>query len=271
MWKQLPDISASAAFWASIATMWAASGAWGTYVGLEISARKKKFEAILSLIDGIEAELALVSSWASGEEGSRGYPVMTRLQLIRQHPDWFNPSRMVFKFNTPGLNEVTSSPYVEALRPIVRHLVRLNHSLRQLLDSIDRLQSFVMGDVLMYQSVMEKLAPTTSAEETAQSPPPEVVNMPLYLARIAWTPEERAYINIIFMMNEGIHQGIIGGVDSGEHCLYKAFRAARGAVHDFKANLRMDPLPTWFWILHVLAIGLAWVGFWEMMRWYGIW
>jgi hypothetical protein len=31
--KQLPDILTSAGFWASIATLWSASGAWFTFVG----------------------------------------------------------------------------------------------------------------------------------------------------------------------------------------------------------------------------------------------
>jgi hypothetical protein len=268
--KQLPDILTSATFWAALATLWAASGAWFTYVASEVASRKKKYDGILSLIKGLEAELALVSEWASGEEGAQGYPVRTRLQLVKEHPDWFNPSRMVFKFSTPRLNDVTNSPYVGSLGPIVRQLVTLNHSIRRLFDSMERYQAFVMGNVLMYQSVMEKLAPKTSPVELASSTTPTVISVP-YLWQIKWTPEERAYINIIFMMNEGIHQTIIGGVDSGDACLYKSFRIARTALQEFKEGLKREPLPDWFQLLHIVAGALAWVGFWQLMRWFGIW
>jgi hypothetical protein len=71
--KQPPDILTSASFWASIATVWAASGAWFTYVAAAVASRQQTYEGILSLIEGLEAELALVSEWASGDEGSQGY------------------------------------------------------------------------------------------------------------------------------------------------------------------------------------------------------
>jgi hypothetical protein len=250
--------------------LWAASGAWFTYVASEVASRKKKYDGILSLIKGLEAELALVSEWASGEEGAQGYLVRTRLQLVKEHPDWFNPSRMVFKFSTPRLNDVTNSPYVGSLGPIVRQLVTLNHSIRQLFDSMERYQAFVMGNVLMYQSVIEKLAPKTSPVELASSTTPTVISVP-YLWQIKWTPEERAYINIIFMMNEGIHQTIIGGSDSGDACLYKSFRIARTALQEFKEGLKREPLPDWFPLLHIVAGALAWVGLWQLMRWFEMW
>lgn len=89
--KQLPDILTSATFWASIATMWAASGAWFTYVAAAVASKQQTYEGILSLIEGLEAELALVSEWASGEEGSQGYLAKPRGQLAKEHSDWFNP------------------------------------------------------------------------------------------------------------------------------------------------------------------------------------
>src|SRR5438445_3402057 len=87
--KQLPDILTSATFWASIGTLWAASGAWFTYVAAAIASRQQNYEGILNLIKGLEAELELVSEWASGDEGSKGYLVKTRIQLMKEHPDWF--------------------------------------------------------------------------------------------------------------------------------------------------------------------------------------
>jgi hypothetical protein len=267
---KLPDILTSATFWGSIATLGAASGAWFTYVAAVISSRQQTYEGIQNVIQGLEAEFGLLSDWASGEEGSQGYPQKTRLQLVKEHPDWFNPSRMIFTFSTPRLNNITTSPYVGYLGPVVRQLVVLNHATRQLLDSMERYQVFVMGNVLMYQAVMEKFAPKSSPTELASSPTPTVIIVP-QPARIAWTSEERAYINIIFMMNEAIHQHIIGGVDSGDACLYKSFRIARKAVEDFKQGLKREPLPVEFKIGHCVAGALAWMAFWEVMRWFDIW
>jgi hypothetical protein len=268
--KQLPDILTSASFWASIATMWAASGAWLAYVASVMSSRQQTYEGIKNLIHGLQAEFDLISVWACGEEGNKGHVVKTRLELVKENPDWFNPSRMIFKFDTPRLNNVTTSPYIGHLGPVVRQLVALNHSIRQLLDSMERYQAFVMGDVLMYQSVMEKFAPKTSPIEIASAPPPTVITTP-HPAQIAWTHAERAYINIIFMMNEGIHQHIIGGADSAEACLYKSFRIARKAVEDFEQGLKRQPLGFEFKIGHFVAILLFCLGFWEVMRWFEVW
>jgi hypothetical protein len=71
--KQLPDILTSAGFWASIATLWSASGAWFTFVGAVRSSRQQTYEGVRNLILGIEVELALVEQWASGKEGEIGY------------------------------------------------------------------------------------------------------------------------------------------------------------------------------------------------------
>src|SRR5438045_2744443 len=101
--KQLPDILTSSSFWASVATMGAASGAWFTYIAAEMASRQRTYEGILSLIEGLEAELALVSEWAAGGEGNQGYVSKTRAELVKEHPDWFNPSRAVFRFSTPTL------------------------------------------------------------------------------------------------------------------------------------------------------------------------
>ncbi len=90
-------------------------------------------------------------------------------------------------------------------------------------------------------------------------------------SQIGLTPEEGVYVNHIFMMNEAIHQGIIGGADSpDEICLYKAFRTARKALQDFKAGLKREPLPVWFPVLHILAGALAGIGVWEVMRWFQV-
>ena len=269
--KQLPDILTSATFWASIATLGAASGAWFTYVAAAIASRQQNYDGMLSLIKGLEAEFDLVSQWASGEEGATGYLVKTEGDLVKEHADWFNPSRTVFTFSSPVLNNATNSPYAKSIGPIMGQLVVLNHAIRRLFDYIKRYQSFVMGDVVMYQRVMEKFAPKTSPTALYCSLPPTTITVP-HPAQIVWTDEERAYINHIFMMNEAIHQNLIGGTDcADENCLYRAFRTARKALQEFKQGLKREPLPRWFWILHVLAGALALDGLWQVLRWFEIW
>lgn len=268
--KQLPDILTSTTFWASIATLGAASGAWFTYVAAELTSRQRDYEGILSLVKGLEVEFELVSQWASGEEGATGYLVKTRGELLKEHADWFNPSRMVFTFDSPVLNNVTNSPYARSIGPIMNQLVVLNHSIRRLFDYIKRYQSFVMGDVMTYQRVMEKFAPKTSPTALFASLPPTTITIP-HPSPIAWTDQERAYINHIFMMNEAIHQGLIGGADSAdENCLYKSFRTARAALQKFKGELKRERLPRKFWALHVVAGAMALMGVWQVLRWFEI-
>lgn len=269
--KHLPDILTSATFWASIATMWAAAGAWFTYVAATVSSRQQTYEAILSLVEGLEAEFALISDWASGGEGEKGYLSKTRAELVQEHPDWLNPSRMVFTFDTPVLSNLTNSPQAKSLGPIIRPLVLLNHSIHRLFDSIARYQVFAMGDVGLYQAVLEKFAPKVGLTDIASLKDPDARFMAL-AHQIAWTAQERVYINHIFLLNESIHQTLIGGADSkDELCLYKAFRTARAALKEFKQGLRREPLPEWFPVLHFVAFALAWVGIWQVMRWFEIW
>jgi hypothetical protein len=264
--KQLPDILTSASFWAQIATMWAASGAWFTYVAAVVESRQQTYAGILNLVHGLEAEFALISEWARGGEGDLGYIKKTRDKLGAERTDWFNPSRAVFKFGAPTLNNVTSSPYASYMAPVINPLVVLNHSIRRIFENIDRYQAFVYGDTKLYQSVLKKFAPAT----TPLDRPQQIVTP--HPAKVGLTPEEEIYVNHIFMMNETIHQGLIGGADSdNEICLYKTFRSARKAVQDFKSRLKPEPLPDWFGFLHFAAGLIAFVGFWEVMRWLEIW
>jgi hypothetical protein len=267
--KQLPDVLTSTTFWASIATMWAASAAWFTYVAAVVASRQQTYEGILNLIEGLEAELALVSEWAAGDEGNPGYLSKTRAQLTLEQTNWFNPSRAVFKFDTPTLSNLTSSPYAKALTRIVRPFIKLNHSIRRLFDAMERYQAFVFGDTALYQSALPKFAVnpphlgSTTMPTSIVSPHPSLLGL---------THEEQVYVNHIFMMNEAIHQNLIGGADStDEICLYKSFRTAQKALREFKAGLKREPLPKWFWFLHIVAGGLALVGVWQLMRWFDIW
>jgi hypothetical protein len=242
--------------------MWAASGAWFTYVAAAVTSRQQTYEGIMNTIEGLEAELELVSQWASGEEGSQGYVSKSRAQLTVEHTDWFNPSRAVFTFSTPTLSNLSNSPYAGHLTPIVRPFVMLNHSIRRLFDNIDRYQAFVFSDPKMYQNVLPKFAPAVPAPSM-----PQQILTP-HPSKIGLTKEEQIYVNLIFMMNETIHQGLIGGADShDEFCLYKAFRTARKALNDFKRSLKREPLPIWFLILHVVAVTMAGLGIWQVIRW----
>ena len=249
MIKQLPDIITSAGFWASIATLWSASGAWFTFVGAITSSRQQTYEGVLNLILGIEAELALVEEWASGKEGEVGYlkSESGKERLAKAHPDWFNPSRQVFTFDTPTLNSATSSPYASHLTPVLPEFVRLNHAIRRLFDYIKIYQTFVHADPDLYGEVFV------------------LVSQGKYPAG----GRGRTYTNIVFFMNRTIHQELIGGMDSpDEGCLYKSFRRARKALLDLKSSLRREALPWWYWILHVVATYLAMNGIWQVVRWF---
>lgn len=266
--KQLPDILTSTTFWASIATLGAASGAWFTYVAAELASRQRTYDGIRSLVEGLEAELDLVSQWAAGDEGNQGYLQKNRLELTKVHTDWFNPSRAIFKFSTPTLSNLTNSPYASYLTPIMKPLIMLNHSIRRLFDNMDRYHSFVFGDAEKYQSTLPKFANNLS--NPGLSVMPTAIASP-HPSQIGLTPDEQVYVNHIFMMNEGIHQGLIGGADSAdENCLYKSFRAAREALKKFKGELRRERLPRKFWALHIVAGAMALMGVWQTLRWFEI-
>jgi hypothetical protein len=272
--KQLPDILTSASFWGSIATMWAAAGAWFTYVAAEVASRQRTYAGILNLIEGLEVELDLISGWAAGGEGNKGYlSNRTLAQLTSEHRDWFNPSRAVFKFNTPTLNTLTTSQYAKSLTPIIRPCVMLNHSIRRLFEQLERYQAFVYGDVVMFRKVLPKFAKFAANQDNnvGSSTMPTLIPTPSP-SQLNLREEEKVYLDHIFMMNAEIHQRIIGGADSqDEVCLYKAFRTARKALQDFKQGLKREQLPNWFSLLHIVAGALFSVGFWELMRWFAIW
>lgn len=245
--KPLPDILTSASFWASIATVWAASGAWFTFFNERRNSAQQRYEEIVNLIVGIEAELDLVSGWASGDEGDRGYlQSKTPPELTEEHPDWFNPSRQIFSFDTPSLQSFTRSAQLRQLSEIVRPLIQLNYSIHRIFDLHDELRTFINSRPDLYSSVYKKLA----------TPP------------ATFTNDERIYVHIVFGFNLKIHQQLIGGADSKDDlCLYKAFRIARSAIVDFKATLQPESLPRWYWGLHLIAIFLAIDGFWQAARW----
>ncbi len=74
---------------------------------------------------------------------------------------------------------------------------------------------------------------------------------------------------MIFSMNRGLHQTLIGGIESkDDYCLYRAFRIARNAVNEFKTSFRREKNPGWYVILHALAILFFVNGLWQVLRWF---
>lgn len=249
MIKDLPSIETSVAFWASVATLFSASGAWFTFLVFALKAANDTKEGVLNLIQGIEAEIALAEQWALGEVG---YPQSkTKEELRLEYPEWSNPSKQVYTFGTPTLSRVTSSPYMLHLPPsVVNDLVRLNHSIRQLFDYLKFYAAYVFGNPELYGEALFE---------------PNSKTMRL-----------RYYREMVFNMNVAIHQGIIGGYDSPDQHLFKALRIAKKSLLEFKTVWRPPKLPWWYrlklpwlyWVLTVVAVIFAGLGIWEVARWF---
>lgn len=246
--KHLPDLNISSSFWASIATMWAASGAWFTFFFTVKTAKEQNHDSTVSLLSGLEAEMELISGWASGAEGEQGYSQnITTEKLIQDHQDWFNPSRQIYSFDAPSLQNFTTTTDLRRFAEIVQPLVALNHSIRRLFDLNHELRTYVHSHLSLYDSVSEKFSHTTRV----------------------WTHQEQVYINIIFGFNRKIHQQVIGGADSTDgSCLYKTFREAKRAVAEFKTRLHPEAFPKWYLILHAVAAYFAVYGLWQVFRWW---
>jgi hypothetical protein len=238
--KHWPDILTSAGFWASVATSWSAAGAWAAFVGTLKASKQQTYDGVLNLISGIEAELTLIEPWASP------YPQSDSDEaLAKKHTDWFNPSRQIFTFDTPTLNDLTSSSYVRYLAPVVPDFVRLNYSIRRLFDFIKIYQSFVYSDAELYSDVF--ISVTAGKRPVGRG---------------------LIYSNVVFGMNKKIHIELIGGEDSkDEDCLHKAFWRARKTLKHFKDHFQPERLPKWYWILHIAAGYLALNGIWQVTRW----
>jgi hypothetical protein len=75
-------------------------------------------------------------------------------------------------------------------------------------------------------------------------------------------------MNLVFEANLRMHVGVIGGADSPENCLYWTFRHAEEALRSLRQRLQPEPLPRWYWVLHVLAAYLAFNASWQVLRWF---
>jgi hypothetical protein len=246
----LPDIPTSVAFWAGVATLLSAAGAWFTFAATVLSSRRETYQGIRNLLVGLNAELDLISQWASGGEGDPGYVLPEDLtKLTKEQKDWFNPSRYIFTLETPTLQNLTRSQYIRHLTPIVQPLVKLNYSFRRLFDFHADFRDFVNSSPALYTSVFKKLKDPLS----------------VYL------PPEADFMNFVFGVNHRMHKDLIGGEKTtDELCLYKAFRSAKSALAQFEAQLHVEPLPGWFRIFHVLAACLTINAVWQVLRWFSI-
>jgi hypothetical protein len=245
--RPLPDISTSAQFWAAIATIIAAPGAWWTYYATAVASRNNTYEGIKNYLAGIEAELDLLSDWASGEEGSQGYLFSkSQKEYTMERRDWFDPSRQIFRVGIPLIESFTSSPYLNHMTELVRPLVKLGHSVRRLFDLHEELRDFSHSNPGFYETLMRKMQQQKNV----------------------YTEEENQFMNVVFGMNWKMHVLLIGGSDSPDtNCLYKTFRNARTEIADFKSKLQPEPFPKWYFVLHLLSAILAFVGAWEAFRW----
>jgi hypothetical protein len=246
----LPDIPTSVAFWAGVATLLSAAGAWFTFAATVSSSRRETYEGIRNLLVGLNAELDLISQWASGGEGDPGYVLPEDLRtLTKEQKNWFNPSRYIFTLEIPTLQNLTRSQYIRHLTAIVQPLVKLNYSFRRLFDFHADFRDFANSSPALYTSVFKKLKDPQS----------------VYL------PAEADFMNFVFGMNLRMHKDLIGGEKTtDELCLYKAFRSAKSVLAQFEAQLHAELLPRWFWIFHVLAACLTIVAVWQILRWFSI-
>jgi hypothetical protein len=245
----LPDIPTSVAFWAGIATLGSAAGAWFTFVATAYTSRRDTYEGIRNLLVGLKVELDFITKWASGDEGDPGYVLPTDLaELVKAKPEWFNPSRYIFTFETPTLQHFTLSPYVRHLTSVVKPLVMLNYSFRRLLDLHADYRSFATSNPALYASVFKK-----------------------FKNKKEYSIEEQDYLNVLFDMNLRMHRDLIGGEKSSDQlCLYRAYRSAKEALEQLETKLRPGPLPRWFLILHIFAACLAINGVWQVLRWFSL-
>lgn len=127
-------------------------------------------------------------------------------------------------------------------------LVRLNYSFRRLLDLHADYRAFATSNPTLYASVFKKLK-----------------------TKPGFSAEEQDYLNVVFDMNLRMHRDLIGGAKSTDQlCLYRAYRSAKEALDQFERKLGPEPLPRWFWILHILATWFAINGAWQVLRWFSL-
>ncbi len=242
-------LSDSAAFWASIATLWGAAAAWETFFATVRRRHDDWYAGLRAMLSGLTAELDVARDWAGGAEGGRGYE--QRDPTEAEIKNWSNPTRQIFSFECPIIHNLTDSPYIGELGPIAADIVRLSRSITRLFNYYGEYRAYVNSRPALYDSVLAKTGLPGSGTEL--------------------TPNERGYISQVFHFNAQIHQKLIGGADIPDPlCLHRAFRAAEASVTRFLKSLKKPPFPWWYWLLHAVAAIAVIKGFMLSLAWLGI-
>jgi hypothetical protein len=251
------EIGDSASFWASIATLWGASGAWFTYREAEKATRNQEDATVRNLLIGMKKELEFIRSWASGEEGNVGYlESKTEEELAAEYRSWYDPRRLIFGFECPTIKNVTRSQNLVRLSPVLNDLLALNHSIRQVFDVYEEYRRYAFAYPQLYRSVVDKLNNILSDNLAPQDP--------------AFSEEERAYLHQIFKYNKTIHQRLIGGLDSKDQSvLYKTFRRAEASINVLLKEPESKAEPLLHRTLTFIAWGLVFLGVVLVFEWFG--
>jgi hypothetical protein len=176
----------SAGFWASVSTLWAAAGAWGTYYWSASRSRDERTIVARTVLSGLKAELNGMRDWVGEGYDVRPLTDGERLQLS-------NPSRLIFPFNCPSIHGLATSSYITELQPIAENVNRLSCSITRFFSYYEEYRRYANSRPSLYDSVLRKLS----------GPPPH-----------AFTEEEVVYLGIMLNFNSQIHQTLIGGSNS---------------------------------------------------------
>ncbi len=198
---------------AATAGLWALGFAWLTYVSSVFEQSRDEFQALNSIVDGLRVELAIMKEWTA--TGGQGYS-----KTMESPPEWSLANRLIWKFDTGAVSNLTRSPYLYKLGAIVEPFARLDFSVSRLFQLYDEYRSFVNSD------------PS------------------LFLASRIPVP----HTEMVQKFNRMMHVDLIGGADSDDpNCLYNAYNAAVSALNKFQSNLRLQKPPVWFLAGHLLC------------------
>ncbi len=200
---------------AATAALWALGFAWVTYVMSVWQQKKDEFQTLKSVVDGLGVELEFMK----GLTGAVGQGYSKAMTLQTAPPDWSQPGRLIWKFDTEAISKLTLSPYLYRLGDIVAPFARLSFSVSRLFQLYDEYRSFVNS------------------------------NPGLVAAPPDW------YKEVVLNFNFQMYVKLIGGADSDDpNCLYKTYDAATSALDKFKSKLRQSELPKWFCVGHLVTI-----------------
>lgn len=207
------DISAIVA---ATAALWALGFAWVTYVMSVRQQSTEEFQAIKSIVNGLRIELEFMKGWTGF--GGEGYS--KTIAKDKAQPDWSQPGRLIWKFDTAAISSLTRSPFLYRLSSIVEPFARLNFSVSRLFQLYDEYRNFVNSDPTVF----------------------------------LYSEESREHKQQVLNFNYIMHVNLIGGADSDdESCLFKAYGAAKSALDNFDAVLENETLPKWFWVGHFVS------------------